>query len=277
MSKSQNYYAVNKKNFPVNLNIIAAYHSIVGPNYKNKFPESSEKNSTENAFSGFIHCIDGEGIIKTKKGNLIVKKNHFCFIKNEEIIEFRNAEGKWTFFCVWFTYTALTLRYNEVFDIEVTENEHSELFRMISLLHSNNQIDQALANSICQLFICQTLKQIGTVSLSSETSERMQKVATYIHENLHNDISESKLATMCGYCNNHFRSIFKKYFNLNPKDYILKVKLEKAAFLLIHSNESVSNISEELNFYSPSHFISCFKKRFGFTPVEYRKKNHFTI
>ncbi len=273
MSKSQNYFAADIKSLPVNINIIAAYHSIVGPNYINEFPYRQGKISPENSFSGFIHCIDGEGVIKTINGNLFIKKNNFCFLNYAEIIEFSNTQGVWTFFCVWFNITSLSLTYNKIVTFEVTQSEKNNLLRMISLLHSESSIDHALANSICQLFICETVKRIGTTSLSSDNTKKMQKVASYIHENLHSNISAKTLASLCGYCDNHFRAIFKKFFNSNPKDYILKVKLEKAAFLLIHTNESVTAISDELSFYSTSHFIYSFKLHFGTTPIDYRKKN----
>ncbi len=277
MSKSQNYYAFDNKSLPISVNIVAAYYSIVGPNYQNEFSSYQEKRNPQNSFSGFMHCVDGEGIIETLHGDLIIKKNSFCFLNHHDVKQFKNGEGKWTFFCIWFNYTSLTLKYNEVFNFELTQQEHADLFRMISLLHSENYIDHALANSICQLFICEFTKQIGEFSPSSATSMRMQKVATYIHENLHSDISISTLASMCGYCNNQFRTIFKQYFNLNPKEYVLKVKLEKAAFLLIHSNELVTTIAEELYFNSASHFISCFKQHFHVTPAEYREQNLFHL
>ncbi|MEA1224948.1 AraC family transcriptional regulator, partial [Staphylococcus aureus] len=46
-----------------------------------------------------------------------------------------------------------------------------------------------------------------------------------------------------------------------------------AKFLLVYTNQSISEISEYLIFNSQSYFTSVFKKETGKTPFEYRKSD----
>ncbi|MEP7705668.1 DDE-type integrase/transposase/recombinase [Paraglaciecola sp. 25GB23A] len=52
----------------------------------------------------------------------------------------------------------------------------------------------------------------------------------------------------------------------------LTAKLYSAARLISQRDKSMTEISYELNFSSPSHFISQFKKQFAVTPIKYRSE-----
>lgn len=65
----------------------------------------------------------------------------------------------------------------------------------------------------------------------------------------------------------------KSITGLTPNDFILHIKLKKAAALLSEPNElTVAEISYRLGFSSPGYFSRCFKGRFGVSPLQYKKK-----
>lgn len=268
-------YAVNKPPLPITVNIVSAYHSIKNTKHKDTNYSNKQKMLSDEDFVGFVHCIDKHGIIETTKGDLLLKKNDFCFIKVNEVKSFNFIVEKWKFFCVWFRYTALSPTFNTICNFELTDQEYFDLFRMITLLHNDNYLDHATANAICQQYVCQFIKKMETAAPDLEFTQLMTHIASSIHMNLHFNISISALAKECGYSSTQFRVLFKKYFNMSPKEYIIKVKLENAQFLLANSSDTVAAISENLSFNSPSHFIDCFKKHFGVTPTEYRKNQIF--
>ena len=74
-----------------------------------------------------------------------------------------------------------------------------------------------------------------------------------------------------GYC--WFRKLFKNYTGLSPGQYYLQLKIEKAKNLLISSDLSVKQISNELNFESNFYFSKIFKEKTGLRPTEYRKQS----
>lgn len=70
----------------------------------------------------------------------------------------------------------------------------------------------------------------------------------------------------------------KSITGLTPNDFILHIKLKKAAALLIEPNElTVAEISYRLGFSSPGYFSRCFKGRFGVSPLQYKKKGEGSL
>ena len=49
--------------------------------------------------------------------------------------------------------------------------------------------------------------------------------------------------------------------------------LKEAKYLLLHSDKTISSISENLGFTNRTHFYKLFKAKYGLTPNEYRKKH----
>lgn len=56
-------------------------------------------------------------------------------------------------------------------------------------------------------------------------------------------------------------------------EFVAEIRLEKAKDLLIHSELSVSEISEKLSYTNAQNFIRYFKKHSGVTPGKYRQEN----
>ena len=67
--------------------------------------------------------------------------------------------------------------------------------------------------------------------------------------------------------------IFKKHMHCTITQYVNRTKLQYAKDLLSLTDMTLMEITNELNFESPSHFHSLFKKYFNITPAEYRKHN----
>ena len=84
------------------------------------------------------------------------------------------------------------------------------------------------------------------------------------------DLSLNQAAQTCFMSPAHFSRMFKSVFRYSYSEYSLRHKLYSAARLISQTNKSVTEISYELYFSSPSHFISQFKKQFQVTPKKYR-------
>lgn len=67
--------------------------------------------------------------------------------------------------------------------------------------------------------------------------------------------------------------IFKRYAGRSPHAYLLQLKMNRAAHLLVTTAQSVKEIAYELKFKDPYNFSRAFKKQFGRSPQHYRKLN----
>jgi YesN/AraC family two-component response regulator len=64
----------------------------------------------------------------------------------------------------------------------------------------------------------------------------------------------------------------KAVLGLNVNDYILSVRMQKAKFLLLNEELTISEISFKVGFSSQAYFSTVFKSKFGFTPSEFKVK-----
>lgn len=86
------------------------------------------------------------------------------------------------------------------------------------------------------------------------------------------DLSLNQAAETCYMSPAHFSRLFKSVFRHSYSEYSLRHKLYSAARLLTQTDKSITEISYELNFSSPSHFIAQYKKQFLITPKKYRSE-----
>lgn len=60
--------------------------------------------------------------------------------------------------------------------------------------------------------------------------------------------------------------------NYSPVELLRIVRLKKAASLLASSEKTISEITYEVGFTSPSYFTKCYKEYFGESPTDFLKR-----
>jgi AraC family transcriptional regulator len=99
----------------------------------------------------------------------------------------------------------------------------------------------------------------------------INRVLDYIHSNLSGDLSLEKLASVAGYSPFHFQRLFNQIVGESPKQYIIRLRLEKVAhFFSVFPNLNISELSYDSGFSSLSTFSRAFKSYFGVSPDEYK-------
>ena len=69
----------------------------------------------------------------------------------------------------------------------------------------------------------------------------------------------------------YFSDLIKKETGRTPKDHINDFVIEKAKYLIMGTEKSISDIAYELGFNYPHYFTRLFKSKTGCTPVEFRR------
>ncbi len=64
----------------------------------------------------------------------------------------------------------------------------------------------------------------------------------------------------------------KDITGMSIKEFILDIRLKRAAQLLVESDLTVSEVSDRTGFANPKYFSVCFKRRFDLSPSEYKKQ-----
>jgi len=111
-----------------------------------------------------------------------------------------------------------------------------------------------------------------------EKGSAITKVVEFIHSNLSENLTLSSLASIANYSPFHFQRLFLEQTGETPKQYIIRLRLEKTAhYLKIFPNLSISELSADSGFSSLSTFSRAFSKYFGISPDELRKKPSMNV
>jgi AraC family transcriptional regulator len=105
-----------------------------------------------------------------------------------------------------------------------------------------------------------------------EYHDRVRRVLVYIQENLPEELPLKKLAGIACYSPFHFQKIFSRYVGESPKQYIMRLRLERIAhYLALYPALSINDAAFQCGFSSSSTFIRAFRKYYGTTPEGFRK------
>lgn len=98
------------------------------------------------------------------------------------------------------------------------------------------------------------------------------KVQHYINQNLNGDVSLETIAGIANYSQFHFQKIFSEAVSETPKQYVIRLRLERAAhFIKIFPNLPISEIASGCGFSSDSVFSRAFKNYYGISPDKFRQ------
>ena len=100
----------------------------------------------------------------------------------------------------------------------------------------------------------------------------MQRVLAYLEAHLEGDVSLTALANRAGLSRFHLHRLFAKAVGETTAQFALRLRLGRAALLLLTSGDSVLDVALSCGFQSHEVFCRAFRRRFHMTPRDYRKR-----
>ncbi len=170
--------------------------------------------------------------------------------------------------------------------------ERMELLNMLLRFSANNGISMGedmedmgkLYSSILDMEPDAFRSWILKVSLSFREqlirvrSNSTESLVTGAKEYVQNNYGDAKLSLddICaalGVSNSYFSTVFKKETGSSFIGYLTDYRLDRAARLLIETNEKSYMIAGRVGYSDPNYFSYVFKKRFGASPSKYRTEH----
>lgn len=109
-------------------------------------------------------------------------------------------------------------------------------------------------------------------NLKNEYIFRINKVLDYIDSNMGGDLSLDVLSNVANFSSYHFHRIFSSIIGEPLSKYIQRIRLEKAALILVsNSKYSIGQIAFLCGFENQSSFSRAFQIHFGFSASQLRK------
>ncbi len=115
---------------------------------------------------------------------------------------------------------------------------------------------------------CNLVREVSVAALPSLVREAV----TFIRFNIDQPLSLNHLADTLGVHPSYLSRTFKKALGMTLTDYINKLRIEEAKYLLDQGNESVATIALSVGYNDPNYFSKVFTKLEHVTPYAYRKR-----
>jgi two-component system response regulator YesN len=101
----------------------------------------------------------------------------------------------------------------------------------------------------------------------------INEIRSFIDNNLAEDVSLQAIADHVFMHPVYVSKIYKLESGDNLSEYVNRIRMDKAAFLLTNNQEKIYEIAAQLGYQRPHSFNHAFKKHYGVTPQEYRVQN----
>ena len=106
-----------------------------------------------------------------------------------------------------------------------------------------------------------------------ELYERLSPTLKYLREEHPERISLNRMARMSNLSVSRFSTLFHKAMGVSPVHYQMKTRMARAKYILLKTDRTMSEISNELGYKDQFHFSKAFKKESGSSPKLYRLNN----
>lgn len=135
-----------------------------------------------------------------------------------------------------------------------------------------SHITKGLLCYILQYLSSQDDYHCSLIELSSDGDYLLFARVEHLLEENNGRISREELSKILNYSGDYLNRIVKKYTSMSLHEYGMKICIKKAANLLAKTDQSVSEIANNLQFTNRTYFYKLFTAQYGMTPKEYRQK-----
>ena len=156
----------------------------------------------------------------------------------------------------------------------------AEIQRIVGAIYENRNASSAALLIQHELFmIWRMLYENEFIKLAPPQDERMKEqkltvlktMVDYIKDNYQEKITLSDIAKVGCTSKSGCLSMFKRYLNESPVDFLIDHRLKIGAKLLAETTLSVTAIAYQVGFSSTSYFSSRFRIKYDCTPQQFRK------
>lgn len=123
----------------------------------------------------------------------------------------------------------------------------------------------------------QARRGLITQSKGKAMCQDMMRAEIWLQETLDSQQGIEELATRMGYSSSQVRRRFRRHFGLSPGVYRDRLRLEKAARLLIHTPKNIYHIASVCGYRNHSAFSRAFQRFYGETPRRYRQRLRLSL
>lgn len=208
-------------------------------------------------------------LILPLKGELHLETSKREFAINEENLFFVPPKYKHTFYSKYKNqFLVLDIPLN-MFPNELLNIINQELYEKLDKRWEAIKfliLEEIKNNSNCNQSLINLFHYFSDLLFENIVPESIK----YIHKNYNKTITLNELAQIENYSPNYYNNWFKEKMEVNPIDYIQKLRLNRAQYLLKNTDLTILQIAQQIGYEYQSSLNRLFKKYKLNSPSYYR-------
>ncbi|MDA0149786.1 helix-turn-helix transcriptional regulator [Vibrio sp. LaRot3] len=146
-----------------------------------------------------------------------------------------------------------------------------EALTSLSREQNKKPMDELLLQALLQY--SNTMLDAPLAEPQNRVKDLYQGICIYIQENFHRPLNRDCIASRFSLSANHLSRLFRQQGHMTLAEYITRVRIDRAKFMLKKYNFKLNEVSMRCGFKDVNYFCRVFKNRTGRTPSEYRGVN----
>ncbi|SFF39794.1 iron complex transport system substrate-binding protein [Paenibacillus algorifonticola] len=149
---------------------------------------------------------------------------------------------------------------------------HQHAREMYDAWLNGGDLSRFKTKTIFYLFMHEVLRQLDNPSFLADKPDIVDQAIRYIEEHMLEAVTLDSIARELNYNIQYLSKKFKAKTGRSPIDYLIYVRMEKAARLLLETDETIQHIAQSVGYSDLFYFIKRFKKHTGLVPGQFRKQ-----
>ena len=235
-----------------------------------------------------IHYISkGKGIFYYKNQEIPLSAGDLFLLKPNEVTFYQaDQEDPWAYYWIGIGGNKTAPYFNLSSLGEVAYLQHNKkqatkkvASQMIQLITQAEEKERTTSNQL--ELLSQAYKLLFELSILSPNAsshelnqtEKLCQECRYVIEKHYNidGLSISSIAQKLNVNRSYLTTLFKKYYHVSPKDYLLQTRMKRAKQLLENTQEPIKVISYSVGYLDPLYFSKAFKEFYSVSPSQFRK------
>lgn len=213
--------------------------------------------------------LEGAGVLTTPECTLEIGINTVTFLPAGKPFRFELNDQSKQWNMVWLLlnnverWNSVAKSYRPVINFDSAES----VWSLTSLIHK--EIDGRSA--FRTMMLSELVKLLSNVEIDlSDTQMRVLSMLNTMESQLHLDWSVTDIAASVFLSTEQLNRVVKQIVGMTPREYLINLRMKKAADLLGNKDWSIKMIALRLGYQDPNNFTHRFRKFYGISPRRYR-------
>lgn len=242
----------------------------IGYEYNEKSYYVKRKNATS-----YLLCYtaSGESVVEYERETFTLRAGSLLFINlaNESVI--RASDSHWEIYFMHIVGSDIDDVYR---NFVKNQGFYLENYDGITFIENFKRLYQSCTASIINYYdisgqIYTILMDVLKRSNPTDHHSIINQAIAYIDHNYTEDLSVNELSKQLFVSKYFLIRKFHEQTGYSPKQYLTKIRLDKAKQMLAQTNKSIAEIAQSVGFHSEKNIYYAFKSLTGLSPKEYRE------